>query len=1469
MAGQPQASGGRRFKVLAVALLIVVALGALAVVGHKVRKRMMVQSALAEGTAAFEQGDWDTACRMLGRYVSVHPENTDVLVKYAEAQLAMRPLAPANIGQAIGAYRRIFNDKPTDEHAFRRLILLYEAAGNFADLGYVAGQRLQQAPDDPPAVVAQAKDLIYRQKPQEAQTALAALIEKMTATRRFGPDYVEACVLSAGALRLSGKPGATEAAVQVLTQAIEHEPQCALALVQRASIERELAQPSSAPSRKPQELPASIRTDLERAEALASLDPRVHLGLAREWLAQRDFAHAKACLEAARQLDEQAVQQYLINPADWTAAQFEVAAGLSLASGAAADGVSLAERMLEQLKGTPQRTQLLPIAVELLLAGGKTDSASEVLTEYSDALELQPNVPNKVERLAYLRALVARAQGQTYTVINLLEPIIDSANTPPSASALLAEAYAKTGQNGRMAKLLSDEAQTGSLGPTARKRLARWKGQHGAWNEVRALLLPLEQADPPDIEARVLRLGAELNTIADAKDASAKQLSELRQAAVAVREQYPQRVDVRLLLAAIADRQDRIDEAVAGLEQAAQECEDPVTPTLALARLYSGKNQPEKAKALLTSLCEQHGTTAAPWLALSELLVNCKQTAAARETLQHGIEAVAPPENRQLAIRRASLELIDGDRTSGVQELTRLAREDSSDVRTRGMLLEIPEVLQDAPQQLVDEIKAAEGDAGLQWRYQQARLWLAGSGWRGQRQQIEDLLKYCTDADPQWSAASLALGGMYEQLAEWTKAETTYANGFRATSDQSLADRWLAVLQRERRFDEARDVLERLRKVLDERALAARRIDLALSAGQYEQALSELELRATGDSRDPRDLIRLAELTYLQGHNASRAFEYLDQATQLGAEPATVARSRVAILRSEGRKDEAVAVLNDLVAAQPTPESFLLRASYYAGMGENELAERDFAAISNVSKDAFGPAALGEFYARAGRLDEAISAWEEGLQNYPDSDMLKRGLAKARLLRDAPGDRERIAQLLTDLESRLPDDTELLWLRAMDQMRSGEPKALQAVRQGLHKALTSAPAKAEVYRGLARIATQLEDYVTARDLVQHGLQVNPGDADLSVQRAWAELDLNNLAEARRIAENLASEAGTVAGWEVFVECARRQGDKKALARAAAALQPLVNENASDERLQILRAQALAESGDLDTARAALEEFRQSDAGQKSLAAVLALEEIALQKSDFAAAEQSINAAAELKADAPIVARGRLRLFAAQKRLDDIVQFARGLPEDNQDWVPEMLVSAALALSSSPAHLKAAVDLCEHATKLAPERVPAHLVLADLLYRTGDKTTAVQEYRRALQINPTHPDGLNNLAWVLAEQGSNYDEALNLSQQAVALQPKNVNFRDTLAFVLQQMPNRLPQARQELLDVVDLSPADSLLRAKSLFRLAQVCYKLNDVAPITGYLNEALTIARDQGEAFSPAERTEIDRLLQAVSAPVQ
>ena len=91
---------------------------------------------------------WPAAAKNYRKYLSRNSNDVEVLRKYAEACLSIRPLDAAAVSGAISAYTRIIELVPQDEVACQRLAMLYSGVGNFDELAALARARLERNPSD-------------------------------------------------------------------------------------------------------------------------------------------------------------------------------------------------------------------------------------------------------------------------------------------------------------------------------------------------------------------------------------------------------------------------------------------------------------------------------------------------------------------------------------------------------------------------------------------------------------------------------------------------------------------------------------------------------------------------------------------------------------------------------------------------------------------------------------------------------------------------------------------------------------------------------------------------------------------------------------------------------------------------------------------------------------------------------------------------------------------------------------------------------------------------------------------------------------------------------------------------------------------------------------------------------------------------------------------------------------------------
>jgi uncharacterized protein (TIGR03790 family) len=89
---------------------------------------------------------------------------------------------------------------------------------------------------------------------------------------------------------------------------------------------------------------------------------------------------------------------------------------------------------------------------------------------------------------------------------------------------------------------------------------------------------------------------------------------------------------------------------------------------------------------------------------------------------------------------------------------------------------------------------------------------------------------------------------------------------------------------------------------------------------------------------------------------------------------------------------------------------------------------------------------------------------------------------------------------------------------------------------------------------------------------------------------------------------------------------------------------------------------------------------------------------------------------------------------------------------------------------------------EEALKLAPNHPGALLQLGGMQDAAGEHEAAAQKYRRVLEIQPSNPVALNNLAYNMAVHGKKPAEALPLARRAVAIVGNDPVILDTLAWI---------------------------------------------------------------------------------------
>jgi protein O-mannosyl-transferase len=148
---------------------------------------------------------------------------------------------------------------------------------------------------------------------------------------------------------------------------------------------------------------------------------------------------------------------------------------------------------------------------------------------------------------------------------------------------------------------------------------------------------------------------------------------------------------------------------------------------------------------------------------------------------------------------------------------------------------------------------------------------------------------------------------------------------------------------------------------------------------------------------------------------------------------------------------------------------------------------------------------------------------------------------------------------------------------------------------------------------------------------------------------------------------------------------------------------------------------------------------------------------------------------------------------------------------NRRWRTEPLAVAGVSLLAACALLTArqvlfwrdSAALFGHAVQVTRDNYLAYNNLGFYLSGQGKTSEAMENYRRALQINPAYEDALNNLGYALAGQ-KKYLEAIPLYEAALRIRPNHVEVHNNLGNALSET-GRIDEAIQHYLIVLKQSP----------------------------------------------------------------
>jgi len=574
--------------------------------------------------------------------------------------------------------------------------------------------------------------------------------------------------------------------------------------------------------------------------------------------------------------------------------------------------------------------------------------------------------------------------------------------------------------------------------------------------------------------------------------------------------------------------------------------------------------------------------------------------------------------------------------------------------------------------------------------------------------------------------------------------------------------------------------------------------------------LNALVQRGAADA-EALDMLGRAHIGLGRPREAAEAFR---KASELVPNNAVLlsrlASARLAIGDMAGMSQAAEAALR----VDPNgPAARLMLAMAATTRGDLPIAEAELARLEPAARNG-EPARLISGTIRLIRFDVAGARqiFEGLLRDDPNSVPARIALAR---VANTLGQTEEADRLLGEAIRRDPRNVEATNRLAAVALSAG-PRAA-AARGALEAALATNRDEAQLAFVVAILRARLGDFEQAAALLQsEGLRAAPGQGGLAALR---------LSEVRAAQE--------------------RWADAETSARTALAENS--NLTAAHRQLALL----LARRGDARAADALLEDgLRQAPGDTVLHGAVLAL------------AQQAGGLDAALAAAARLAARPGAMPAAAPLR-GDLLMTARRPADAAQAYADAARQTPSLVLTLRQAGALAAAERPNEAMALLrawvarnPGDAPAQGALGQMAMQRGQTETAIRDFRAAVEATPFDAIALNNLAWMLQEQGgeARMAEAQRFAERAFFMAP-SAESADTLGWILA----RGGAAQQALILLRQAAAGASAANATSA---PGITYRLAWALNATGQREEAMQVLQPVLAKADPfPERAEAERLM--------
>ena len=1391
------------------------------------QKSRRMSEGLRLGEIAYEQKDWKEAATQYGNYLSGDQNNIEILSKYAECLTKVRPVDSGRMMSAANAYRLIIRNDKTNTDAIGKASDIYIATRNPGEAEMVLKDAIQLLPDNEKIHEKYALSLAMQNK-------LDDLIE----LKNKYPDQLKAYYQFITQLCASQDKYAT--AIDLLKQVIEKYPKEVDAYQNLINLTIQKAYKENNGNINKASLYKEIEPIIQQATNTTPNDPKLHIMQANIniWnekyslvpsnlkqaldLANSDDYDLKiqvaslyanlervqpdnpsfnGMIELAVKICNNITEQDHTNLKAWKAL-----IGLVRLTNNKQQLLEYTDKALESLEKT-ERWDFIPTAVENYTSLDENDKASDLIAEVEKTDSMKGYV-------SYWKALVARNNNETFDEITLLNKAISQGYDNTLIKIQLANAYKR---NNDISSAILHLRKVLDQNPNLRGvslDLANLYIQSQQYTDAIETAQSILEVNPNDSAAIAIVLQATIQTVSadDLKDAQKPLYTNLLAEISKYIDKFENQLIPKRLMFSLALKAERLDDAETIVNQLKNDSsigEDTIDSLLLSlylnkSRVSRNSDNPDQAQKYQNMAMEllQKQQQANPDnvdLIISQASVYLSNDSydEALSLIDNALNSAKSSANiRKLTFTKADITLAQESKNGtenpdqkSINIIDNYLNDNPDDIAALRKKLYYESIATDPAKAdpIIAKIKDVEGNDGRIWKIETARQNLLKEELsKAEAQESITLLKDILTKNPYDHECAVNLANLYEkdnqlQLAAnlWLEIHNRFLNNVQ------FADNAIRCLLRAGQSADAYGLLQQmLTQKPDNPRLLGYEAARLLEQNQPLQAQIVLEKLYSQDIANIRQKITLANLYYTRAIDPALESEsdkqaLIDSALKICDEIMAEddynfeAHSiKVGALLNMDRKADAKAICDNAISENPSAQSYLLRARFHFNNDDieptiedlqkavafDDITETDYTNIvtlysslddtTNALK--YARLAMNAYPNNVAIARQTISLLlfppaniELSEQEQSSSNEPKEDLIEQKMKNMAKEGKQLLDKVLKDN----PNDILLKMLKSRFLIASGTKPELSTARNLLNGVVADQPNNIEAWLLLSQVEFARLQYQRAADVLSTAIQYNPDNPDLIIQKARAETEISPDL-ARSTLDKISTLASTDAGIGI---------------RLASIY---LSRNEPDQAI-----------GLLDTAEKLTKDTNQ-------LETIKILRILASYKQGNKQVMSDIDQILTNEPDNSDAFTAKIDMLVFDENWQAASDATNQWMQTNPDNIQSLLniVSILLRQRESEQATNLIFEITDLVLAKEPDNIAALQVQATLSNLGQNIQQAIEKYRQILKYDPENTVAMNNLAWVLSEELNKPNEALQLVEKALEINPNYADLNDTTGVI---------------------------------------------------------------------------------------